>query len=73
MLMKPVSMVLNLIYTPLVLGYLGDIKYGIWAIILNIISWINYFDVGIGNGLRNKLSEKISLNDHEGANKYVHI
>lgn len=71
MLMKPVSMVLNLIYTPLVLGYLGDIKYGIWAIILNIISWINYFDVGIGNGLRNKLSEKISLNDHEGANKYV--
>lgn len=71
MLMKPFSMVLTLIYTPLVLGYLGDVKYGIWAIILNIISWINYFDVGIGNGLRNKLSEKISLDDYEGANKYV--
>lgn len=71
MIMKPVSMVLALVYTPLALNFLGDEKYGVWAIILNIISWINYFDIGIGNGLRNKLAEAITLNDEESAKKYV--
>ena len=71
MIMKPISMVLSFVYTPLALTFLGETKYGIWAIILNIISWINYFDIGIGNGLRNKLSEAVALNDQESAQKYV--
>lgn len=71
MLMKPINMVLSLVYTPLALAFLGEAKYGIWAIILNIISWINYFDIGIGNGLRNKLAEAITLDDKESARKYV--
>lgn len=71
MIMKPVSMILSLIYTPLALSFLGDIKYGIWAIILNIVSWINYFDIGIGNGLRNKLAEAIATGDQKSAKTYV--
>ena len=69
--MKPISMLLSFVYTPLALAFLGDAKYGIWIIILNIISWINYFDIGIGNGLRNKLAEAIALDDKESAQKYV--
>lgn len=53
---KPISMVLSYIYVPIVLTYLGTEKYGLWATILNVLSWINMFDIGIGNGLRNKLS-----------------
>ncbi|MFR1517247.1 MAG: lipopolysaccharide biosynthesis protein [Clostridia bacterium] len=60
MCLKPVSTVLSLIYTPLLLSYLGTEKYGLWATLLSIISWVNYFDVGIGNGLRNLLSKKLS-------------
>ena len=45
-----------MLYVPVVLRYLGTDLYGIWATVLNVLSWINYFDVGIGNGLRNKLS-----------------
>lgn len=71
MVMKPISMLLSLVYTPLALAFLGDAKYGIWVIILNIVSWINYFDIGIGNGLRNKLAEAITLDDKESAQKYV--
>lgn len=71
MAMKPISMLLSFVYTPLALAFLGEAKYGIWAIILNIISWINYFDIGIGNGLRNKLAEAIALDDKESAQKYV--
>lgn len=71
MLMKPINMLLSFVYTPLALSFLGQEKYGVWAIILNIISWINYFDIGIGNGLRNKLAEAISIDDKEQANAYV--
>ena len=71
MLMKPISMVLSFIYTPLALAFLGQTKYGVWSIILSVISWINYFDIGIGNGLRNKLAESYALGDTEKCKKYV--
>lgn len=71
MVMKPISILISLLYVPLVLQCLGEVKYGIWAIILNVISWISYFDIGIGNGLRNKLAEACALNDFRTARKYV--
>lgn len=71
MLVKPIGMLLLFAYTPLALSFLGDEKYGVWAIILNIISWINYFDIGIGNGLKNKLAESFSKNDDETSQSLV--
>lgn len=62
---KPVSMVISYIYVPIVLNYLGIEKYGIWSTILTILSWISYFDVGIGNGLRNRLTESLNKHDNE--------
>lgn len=59
-LFKGVSILLSLIYVPVVLNYLGDYKYGVWASVLSILSWISYFDLGIGNGLRNRLSEALA-------------
>lgn len=56
-LFKGISIVLSLVYVPVVLNYLGDYKYGVWAAVLSVLSWISYFDLGIGNGLRNRLSE----------------
>lgn len=60
---KPVSMVVSYIYVPIVLNYLGVEKYGVWSTILTILSWISYFDIGIGNGLRNRLTESLSKQD----------
>lgn len=71
MAIKPISIILTIIYTPLLLSYLGDEKYGLWATILSIISWINYFDVGIGNGLRNSLTKAITGRDYFHAKKLV--
>lgn len=70
-ILKPVSVILSYLYAPLLLNYLGEEKYGIWATILSIISWFSYFDIGIGNGLRNLLSAKIAKNDYEGCKKSV--
>lgn len=58
-----VSMVISLLYVPVVLGYLGTGLYGIWATVLSVLSWINYFDIGIGNGLRNRLSASLARGD----------
>lgn len=71
MCLKPVSMFLSLAYTPLLLTYLGDAKYGLWATLLSIINWINYFDVGIGNGLRNLLAKELSEEQYEEAKKSI--
>lgn len=71
MFIKPFSLILSLIYTPLLVSYLGDEKYGLWATLLSIISWINYFDVGIGNGLRNLLSKEISQKQYDEATRSV--
>lgn len=60
---KPVSMIISYLYVPIVLNYLGVEKYGVWATILTILSWIGYFDIGIGNGLRNRLTESLSKKD----------
>ena len=44
---KPIAMVLSYVYVRFSLSYLGIEKYGVWSTILTIISWINYFDIGI--------------------------
>lgn len=66
---RVVSMLLSLAYVPVVLGYLGTGLYGIWSTVLNIVSWVNYFDIGIGNGLRNKLSAALARKESDSSIK----
>lgn len=70
-LLRPLSMVLSFIYTPLLLRFLGDEKYGIWTTLLSVINWINYCDIGIGHGLRNLLTKELTENQKEEAKKSV--
>lgn len=70
-LYKILSAVLSFVSAPLLLHCLGDEKYGIWATILSFISWIYYCDLGIGNGLRNKLASTIVIGDKEASKKYL--
>lgn len=59
------SIIISLIYVPLVIGYLSSERYGVWIALSSIINWMRLFDVGIGNGLRNKLTEAIALDQKE--------
>lgn len=68
-ILKPVGMFISFVYTPMLLSYLGEEKYGIWVTILSIINWIAYFDLGIGNGLRNLLAIEIANSEYDEAKK----
>lgn len=70
-LYKVVSVLLGFVVVPITLTYLKSERYGIWSAVLNVLSWITIFDVGIGAGLRNRLSEALAKNDYESAKKFV--
>jgi len=56
---------------PLTLKYLSDERYGIWQTILTIISWAALSNFGIGNGLRNKVTEAITAGDNKKLKGYI--
>lgn len=70
-LFRGLSMVIGLWMVPLSLGYLNPTKYGIWLTMTSIIVWFNFFDIGLGNGLRNRLGESLAKNDPVKARGYV--
>ena len=45
-----VSIIINLIYTPIMIRILGDAEYGIYSITASIISYLNIISLGFGAG-----------------------
>lgn len=68
---KGIDTFVYLALVPLTLGYLNPYEYGIWLTLNSILMWINSFDIGLGNGLRNKLAEAEALDDKTLARIYV--
>lgn len=68
---KAISIIAPLLLIPLTIDYINPERYGIWLAITSILIWVSVFDLGLGNGLRNKLSEAIANNDTTKANRYV--
>lgn len=64
---KGVSIIISLLLVPLTINYVSSELYGIWLTLSSIISWLSFFDVGFGLGLRNRLTTAIALGDyHKG-------
>lgn len=68
---KAADTFMYLLLVPLTLGYLNEYEYGIWLTINSILMWINSFDIGLGNGLRNKLAEALAKDDKQLCKEYV--
>lgn len=56
---------------PLLLDYLTQEKYGIWITLTSILGWFSFFDIGLGNGLRNKLTEALANDNLVLGKRYV--
>lgn len=68
---KVIAIIISFFLVRFTLEYLGTTNYGIWAVLLNVINWILFFDFGIANGIKNKISESLSKNDYQNANTYI--
>ncbi|MBE3605367.1 oligosaccharide flippase family protein [Campylobacter sp. RM13119] len=68
---KGLAILASFLAVPLTIKYLGVECYGVWSTLLSIVSWIVIFDIGIGNGLRNKISEALAYEDEKIARCYI--
>lgn len=68
---KAVSILVSFVLIPMTLGYLNKFEYGIWLTLNSILTWVNMFDIGLDNGLRNKLAESLARNDKDSGRTYV--
>lgn len=68
---KGLGVLIGFAYFPISLEYLGPVKFGIFLTLTSIIDWFAEFDIGIGNGLRNRMGESIADGDNQKAKGYI--
>lgn len=68
---RGINILISFFLVPLTIGYVTNEIYGIWLTIFSIVHWIGIFDIGFGNGLRNRLTEAIAKDNIVLAKKYV--
>lgn len=68
---KGISIITQLLIVPMTINYVNPTQYGIWLTLSSIIAWIGFFDLGFGNGMRNKVAEAKAKGDIELAKRYV--
>lgn len=70
-LIKGWSGVVQLLIVPITLLCLGNYENGIWMTISSILIWMDSLDIGLGNGLRNKLAAQLASDEKEKARESV--
>ncbi|MEC3906298.1 oligosaccharide flippase family protein [Tamlana sp. 2201CG12-4] len=68
---KFLSVLISFLLVRLLLKYLGASNYGLWSVILTFLNWVIFFDLGITNGVKNKLSESLSKSNKTLGKKYI--
>jgi O-antigen/teichoic acid export membrane protein len=65
------SIMATFLLVPLTIDFLDTDNYGVWLTLSSFISWFAFFDIGLGNGLRNKFAEARAQGNEELAQAYV--
>ncbi len=68
---KGYAALIALMLVPLTIDCLGTLKNGVWLTISSVLVWINQMDIGLGNGLRNRLAIHVAHQEMEAARKAV--
>ena len=71
-LIKGAGVLISVFSMPAFLRYFNDQSVlGVWYTILGIVTWIDFFDLGIGNGLRNSLVDSFTNGRTERAQQQI--
>lgn len=69
---KGLALIISLLTMPAYFRFFEDQSIlGVWLTIVSISSWVLTFDLGIGNGLRNKLVEAIAADDERRCSRLI--
>jgi len=68
---KGVSILVSLLLVPMTIEYVNPVQYGIWLTLSQIIGWVVYFDLGLGNGFRNRYAQAKAQGDMIRAREYL--
>lgn len=71
MFAKCITILSTLLLVPLTIQYINATQYGIWLTLSSIIAWVYFFDMGLGNGFRNRYAEAKAAGDMLLARQYV--
>lgn len=71
LIIKGSSIFINLLYVPLLINFLDSERYGLWIAITSFLTWFQFFDIGIGNGMRNNLTKALVEKDYTTAKSLV--
>ncbi|WP_345101204.1 MATE family efflux transporter [Mucilaginibacter panaciglaebae] len=66
-ILRAVSIVVSFLTISFSLKLLDTNKYGVWLAISSTVSWISILDIGLANGLRNKIAEYLAVKNYEEA------
>lgn len=70
-ILKAAGILCTYLLVPLTIDYLNKDTYGVWLAITNVLYYFSFFDVGLGNGMRNYLTESISSGNFEKGRAYL--
>lgn len=65
------SVLVSVLTVPIMLKYLSQAEYGVWLTLNSSILWLSAFDIGLSNGLKNRLTESLSRGDRISARRYI--
>jgi O-antigen/teichoic acid export membrane protein len=70
-LIRGTSFLIGFILVPLTIHYVNPLQYGLWITISSLVAWMNTFDIGLSNGLRNNLAHSLAIDERTNIVKYV--
>jgi O-antigen/teichoic acid export membrane protein len=68
---RGLGILISLVSVPLTIGYLGQERYGVLALIGSVLAWARLADFGIGNGLTNCLTAALARERLELARAHI--
>jgi O-antigen/teichoic acid export membrane protein len=68
---KGITILISLILIPMTINYVNSERNGIWLTMYSMVVWLTLFDIGFGNGMKNKVAEAKAKGNTILAKKYI--
>ena len=68
---RGMSLLASFLLVPLTIGYISPDLYGVWMTLSSIMTWLVFLDIGFTQGMKNKVTEAIALNQRDRAKSLV--